>query len=373
MSELFIPGQTIGIIGGGHVARLLTLAAKSIGFQVGILEPEQGCSAAEIADWQIVSEFNDQNAMIKMAEKCDVLTFEQTPLDMTLLNRISELTSIPQSFELLEFPQNRLLERDFLDASNINIAPYATINRFPDIEKNIDSIGFPCILKTVHQRDGYNQHTMNRISDIRGCLPLIKSGTCILEAVIPFEKELTVMIVGNGNGNYSKFPIAETTYDHQGEFSQAVVPARVSQEIEDEIYRIADDIAVTLNVQGVLTIEMFITESQMIYVNSVSAGPHSSGAYSMEATNLSQFDAHIRGVCGWQLPFVTLYSPAIVLNIVGDQLIETISYIPFQDNWYHHYYGKNSLSKTETIGHVTVLTEDLEDEMRKIKNTNIWS
>ncbi len=373
LSELFIPGQTIGIIGGGHLARLLTLSAKSIGFHVGILAPEQGCTAAEVADWQIVADYTDQLAMVRMAEKCDVLTFEHLDNDLSLIRQVDELVSIPQSLELLEFPQDRLLERTFLDASNINIAPYAQINQIGDIEKNIEAIGFPCILKGDRgQGNAESQHVMKRISDIRGCLPLVREGTCILEAMIPFEKEITVMIVGNGNHDYSKFPIVETRYHKDGRFAQGIVPAELPNEITEEAYRIADDIAVTLNVQGILTIEMFVTEAGMIYVNSLAPGPHSAGHYSLEASNLSQFDAHIRGICGWQLPDIKLYSAAIMMNVASEQLIETISYIPFEKNWYHHYYGTTSLSKNDTVGHITILTDDVESELVHLEGIQIW-
>lgn len=373
LSELFIPGQTIGIIGGGHLARLLTLSAKSIGFHVGILDPEQGCTAAEVADWQIVAEFNDQLAMVRMAEKCDVLTFEHLDNDVSLIRQLDGLVSIPQSLELLEFPQDRLLERIFLDACNINIAPYAQINQISDIEKNIEAIGFPCILKGDRGRGTQeSQHTMTRLTDIRGCLPLIKEGTCILEAMIPFEKEITVMIVGNGNHDYSQFPIVETRYHQGGGFARGIVPAELPDEIIEEAYRIADDIAVTLNIQGILTIEMFVTEAGMIYVNSLSPGPHSAGHYSLEASNMSQFDAHIRGICGWQLPTIKLYSSAIMLNVVGDQLVETISYIPFEKNWYHHYYGTTSLNQSDVVGHITILTDDMDSELAHIDQLQIW-
>lgn len=373
MSNLFIPGQTIGIVGGGHLARLLALSAKSIGFQVGIFDPKEGCSAAEVADWQIVSTFDDELALVKMAEKCDILTFEYSLVAIEVIRKLDELVTIVQSDELLACPQDRLLERRVLEESNINIAPYGIISQISDIEGYIDSIGFPCILKSVHKREGQEtQHLMTKVSDIRGCLPLIKEGKCILEALIPFEKEIAVMVVGNGNGDYTTFPVAETFYDEDKQFVSAVVPADISTEIVEEVYRIADNLAVTLNLQGVMTLEMFITSSGMIYVNTINPGPHDAGSYSMEATNLSQFDAHVRGICGWQLPEVKLQSAAVLLQVQESQLVETISYIPFKKNWYHHYYGNDSLNQKEVVGHITALTTDIEGELTSIRETQIW-
>lgn len=374
MSDLFIPGQTIGIIGGGHQARLLTLSAKSMGFHVGILDPDEWCSASEIADWHIVADTNRQSALMNMAAKCDLLTFSNENINTEFISNISDFVTISQSLELIEISQNRVFARSFLENSNINIAPYVLISEFGDIEDSVDAIGFPCVLKSSRYmwEGSAQQYVLNDMSDIRNCLPLLQEDTCILEAQITDKIDISVTIVGNGNGDYVKFPVVETVYKEDGSFVRATVPASIPPEVSEEAQRIAEELAMILSVQGLLTVNLFVTSSGLIYVNSISSGPHCSGYYSMEASNLSQFDAHIRGIAGWKLPDISLYTPAITLNIAGNQSTETISCIPFNSNWYHHYYGNTAKEQADSVGHVTILTEDVSDELQKIKKTRIW-
>ncbi|MGX7058614.1 5-(carboxyamino)imidazole ribonucleotide synthase [Vagococcus humatus] len=373
MAKLFIPGQTIGIIGGGHIARMLTLAAKTLGFHVGILDSEENSAAGQIADWQIVAKVTDELALVKFAERCDVLTYEHEKISLSQFRQLQNIVDIPQGFDTLSFMQDRFLERAFLEEINMNIAPYTTIVQFTDIEDSIDSIGFPCVLKTTQNFLGDNMyHVMNSIKDIKGCLPLIHSGTCILEAVIPFEHEVSIVVVGNGLNEYKVYPVAENQLDGEKQWYQTHVPAVLDLEVLKELERVALTIAQGLHLKGVLTVELFVTESGMIYVNRLISLPIESGSYTLEATSLSQYEAHIRGICGWPLPEIKLISPAITLGIRGGELARSIGQIPYHPNWYYHYYSKNKQIFNQLMGHVTILTQDIQSSLKEVKESRIW-
>ncbi len=354
------------------MGRMLTFSAKSMGFRVGVLDPTSDCPAAQVADWHIVASFDDRKALVKLAEKADVLTYEFENVDVDTLHSIEEEIPVPQGSDLLAITQDRLMEKAFLESNNINIAPYETIVNITDIEEVIDGIGFPCVLKTTRGGyDGKGQHVMRSVADIQGCIPLLKTGTCVLEAWIPFEKEISLMVAANGLGDIRTFPVVENIH-RQNILHETLAPAKVSEEVIEEAERIGRVTAKSLNLRGVLGIEMFLDTAGGIYVNELAPRPHNSGHYSIEACNMSQFEAHIRGICNWPLSEVKLLSPAVMVNILGEHLIDSMVQIPEKPNWHFHYYGKAEAKFGRKMGHVTVLTENIEDELKEIEASKIW-
>ena len=365
------PGATIGIIGGGQLGKMLTMGAKKMGFQVGVLDPAENCPTAQIADWHIIADYDDVLALEEMARRSDVVTYEFENVNVDALSTITGLVPVPQGTDLLAITQDRLMEKSFLEANNIVIAPYATIISPTDIQDAIESIGYPCVLKTTRGGyDGKGQYVLKDRSDLAPAMNLLREGTCELEAWIPFEKELSIMVAGNGR-EYMTFPIVENSH-RNNILHQTIAPANISPDVASEVTRIAKVIAKAVDLHGVLAIEIFLTSSGSIYVNELAPRPHNSGHYSIEACNTSQFDAHIRGICGWPLGEVTLLSPAVMVNILGEDLEKTYQQIQRQPDWQFHYYGKKESKTGRKMGHVTIVTNDVEATKEQIKQTNIW-
>ena len=365
------PGATIGIIGGGQLGKILTMSAKKMGFQVGVLDPAENCPTAQIADWHIIADYDDVLALEEMARRSDVVTYEFENVNVDALSTITGLVPVPQGTDLLAITQDRLMEKSFLEANNIVIAPYATIISPTDIQDAIESIGYPCVLKTTRGGyDGKGQYVLKDRSDLAPAMNLLREGTCELEAWIPFEKELSIMVAGNGQ-EYMTFPIVENSH-RNNILHQTIAPANISPDVASEVTRIAKVIAKAVDLHGVLAIEIFLTSSGSIYVNELAPRPHNSGHYSIEACNTSQFDAHIRGICGWPLGEVTLLSPAVMVNILGEDLEKTYQQIQRQPDWQFHYYGKKESKKGRKMGHITIVTNDVEATKEQIKQTNIW-
>lgn len=368
-----MPGATIGIVGGGQLGRMMTFSAKKMGFRVGVLDPAEDCPTAQVADWHIVADYDDAFALGEMAKRSDVITYEFENVSVEALNGILQETPVPQGTDLLAITQDRLLEKSFLEANNIVIAPYETIISPTDIQDAIDRIGYPCVLKTTRGGyDGKGQYVLYSMADLAPSMNLLRSGgTCELEAWIPFEKEISVMVAGNGNGDFATFPVVENIH-RNNILHETIAPARILPEVAAEAQRIARVIAEALDLHGVLAIEMFLTKSGSLYVNELAPRPHNSGHYSIEACNFSQFDAHIRGICGWPLGKPVLLSDAVMVNVLGDELQETYELIPRKPNWQFHYYGKAEAKIGRKMGHITITTDDLYETLEEIYQTEIW-
>ncbi|MGX7395296.1 5-(carboxyamino)imidazole ribonucleotide synthase [Carnobacterium mobile] len=372
LPNLIVPGETIGIIGGGQLGRMLALAAKQMGYHVGVLDPEKNCPTAQIADWHIVAKYDNQEALMDLAMKSDVLTYEFENVDADRVDRLKKTVSVPQGSELLSITQDRLLEKAYLEMNNINSSPYATIISLEDIKESVSSIGFPCILKTIRGTDDdKGQRVLYDEEDIAGCAELLQFGTCVLEAWIPFERELSIVIVRDEAGKIATFPVAETIH-RQNKLHETIVPARVPIEVTEEVERISKSIADQLNLVGTLGIDMFLTPSGALYVNKLAPRPHSSGNYSLEACSMSQFEAHIRAICGWPLPEVNLLSPAVTVSIFGEHMRGSEMQIQLKPDWHFHYYGKEEPVNGSQMGHITILTENIEKTLTNINDTGIW-
>ncbi|MDH6365197.1 5-(carboxyamino)imidazole ribonucleotide synthase [Enterococcus sp. PF1-24] len=372
MDKPLLPGATIGIVGGGQLGRMLAISAKQMGFRVGILDPVKDCPAAQVSDWHVIAGYDETCALEELSKRCDVVTYEFENVDVAALSSIENNVPIPQGTDMLAITQDRLLEKAFLEENNIVIAPYATITTPADIITEIDSIGYPCVLKTTRGGyDGKGQFVIHKEEDLVEAMPLLKQGTCVLEAWIPFEKEISVVVAGNGKGETSVFPVVENIHRHNI-LHQTIVPARITNEVSDEAQRIAKIIAKALNLAGDLAVEMFLTRNGGLYVNELAPRPHNSGHYSIEACSISQFDAHIRGICSWPMPNVRLLSRALMINILGDELKETYQLIPEKPTWNFHYYGKAEAKSGRKMGHITILTKEMRKLLKEVKATGIW-
>ncbi|MGM0124387.1 phosphoribosylaminoimidazole carboxylase, ATPase subunit [Enterococcus sp. AZ194] len=368
-----LPGSAIGIVGGGQLGRMMALSAKEMGFRVGVLDPTEDCPASQVADWQIVAEYDDSLALEEMTKRVDVITYEFENVSVEALNAILPMTSIPQGTDLLAITQDRLMEKSFLESNNIVIAPYATIISPTDIQEAIESIGYPCVLKTTRGGyDGKGQYVLYGMQDLAPSMNLLREGTCVLEAWIPYEKELSVLVAGDGEGEYTVFPVVENRH-RENILHETIAPADVLTEVAEEAQRIAKVIAEAIGLAGTLAVEMFLTESGSIYVNEMAPRPHNSGHYTIEACSVSQFDAHIRGIAGWPLPKVRLLSEAVMVNILGDELLKTYNLVAEKPQWQFHYYGKAEAKSGRKMGHITILTENIEETLAEVEKTNIWN
>lgn len=372
LSEALKPGGVIGIIGGGQLGKMLAQSAKRMGYTVGILDPAAYCPAAQVSDWHIQADYSDEAALLAFAEKADVLTFEFENIDAALLKKMQKITDLPQGTDILTITQDRLKEKAFLKQAAIPVAAFEKVANKQELEQAITKIGYPSILKTVRfGYDGKGQILLTGEKDKEAAEQLILKQTCVLEAWIPFEKELSVMIVQNRKKERTVFPVSENIHRHNI-LHESVVPARIEKAVNEQVIEIAGKIADALDLVGTLGIEFFLDKEGTLYVNELAPRPHNSGHFTIEAASVSQFDAHILAVAGLPLPEAELLFPAVMVNILGQHMEKTTALREEKPGWSFHYYGKEDAQHNRKMGHITILTHDTAQTQSEIKNTEIW-
>ncbi|APX72610.1 5-(carboxyamino)imidazole ribonucleotide synthase [Companilactobacillus allii] len=371
MNNQILSGSTIGIIGGGQLGQMMSLSAKEKGYKVIILDPQPNCSAAQVSDEQIIAEYSDLNALIELAKKVDVLTYEFENVDATTIKEVSKYTYIPQGTKALEVTQNRIFEKDFLEKNDFPVVPHEVVSSIEDFTKAIDEIGAPSIIKTI--RGGYDGKGQIRISstNISGIEDLISSGECILEKTIILEKEVSVVVSRNVDGQTSLFPVIENIH-RENILHLSICPARISSVMAEKIQFIAEDIANKLELVGTMCVEFFISNTDELFVNEIAPRPHNSGHLTIEACNISQFDAHILGICNLPMPKIKQFSPAIMVNVLGQHLEESRKSVFNHVEWNLHDYGKSEIKHNRKMGHITILTKNLDESINKIEKNSIW-
>lgn len=370
----FIPqGSTIGIIGGGQLGQMMALDAKQTGMKVIILDPTPNCPAGQVADEQIVAPYADTKAIEKLADKADVLTYEFENVDLNALEDVQDRVYLPQGTNLLYTTENRLREKNFLRQAGVKTAPFMVVHTSAELKDAVKKIGYPAVLKTSEGGyDGHGQEVLRNKDDLDKCAPILATGDCILEGWVPFNRECSVMVGRNEDGEITAFPVSENIH-HDEILHLSIVPARISSELQQKAQKIAVQIAQAINLRGILGVEMFVTDDGEIYINELAPRPHNSGHYSIEACNFSQFAIHNRAICNWPLPQVELLKPVVMVNVLGQHVNGVRQQIQKKADWHFHDYGKAEVRHNRKMGHVTILTDDIEATLAEIDNTGIWS
>ena len=374
-SDFIEQGKTIGIIGGGQLGQMMALSAKYGGMKVITLDPTPDCPCGQVADKQIIAEYSDVKAIEELAKESDVLTYEFENVDLNALKDVADKVKIPQGTNLLYITKHRLREKNFLRSAGCMTAPYLPVKNMTELKDAIKKIGYNCVLKTCEGGyDGHGQEVLKSGTDLENnehIKEILATGDCILEGWVPFKVEASVMVARNAKGEVTVFPVSEN-YNADEILHISIVPARVSKEVYDKAQAIAKRIAEAIHLRGILGVELFILANGDIYVNELAPRPHNSGHYSIEACNFDQFDIHDRAICNWPLPKIKLLSKVVMVNVLGQHVAGVRKVIPEKSNWHFHYYGKAEIRHNRKMGHVTILTDDIEKTLKEINDTHIW-
>ncbi|WP_068986393.1 MULTISPECIES: 5-(carboxyamino)imidazole ribonucleotide synthase [Lysinibacillus] len=373
MTKIIYPGQTIGIIGGGQLGRMMALAAKEVGFKIAVLEPSMDSPCGQVADIRIVAPYDDEAALEELAEVSDVITYEFENIDYEGLKRLTQIAYVPQGPELVRITQDRVTEKEAIMNAGCPVAPYIVANTYEELVANIDKIGYPCIVKTARGGyDGKGQQLLKSVEDLPLAKDLFSHSQCIAEGFVPFAKEISVIVQRNGNGESYCQPVGENIHVHHI-LHETIVPARIKEETALAAEREALKIADYLHLVGTLAVEMFVLEDGGIVINELAPRPHNSGHYSIEACNVSQFHQHIRAICGWPLRKPQLWAASIMVNVLGQHVMPLSNSIAKYPEWSIHLYGKAEAKVNRKMGHVTIMTKNLEETLQQIESSGIWS
>lgn len=368
-----LPGQTIGIIGGGQLGRMMALAAKANGFRIAVLDPAEDSPCGQVADIKIIGEYGHLDSIKKLADVSDVVTYEFENISAEALEWLCANAHVPQGSEVLEITQDRTKEKTAIQKAGCVVAPYAVITTEKDIYDNIEKLGYPAVLKTSRGGyDGKGQVVIKSGQDIKKAAELLDNGVCVLEKWIAFEKEISVIICRNISGEKAVFPVGENVHK-ENILHQTIVPAMITADAEERAVKAANQLAEALSLVGTLAVEMFLTKDGQIYINELAPRPHNSGHYSIEACETSQFEQHIRAVCNWPLGSTELLKPAVMVNILGEHQEPLIKKIPELDDWKIHLYGKKDAKYKRKMGHVTILRNSAEEAIEEAEKSGIWT
>lgn len=372
LAKTILPGQTIGIIGGGQLGRMMALAAKEAGFRIAVLDPSTDSPCGQVADIEITASFSDRNALKQLADVSDVITYEFENIDYESLKWLQTISYVPQGAELIRITQHRIYEKEAIVKAGANVAPYQAIYTDADLELHISTLGFPAVLKTATGGyDGKGQVVIREESDVKRAMQLLEHGPCVLEKWVPFEKEISVIVTRSTNGETTVLPVAENIHVNNI-LHETIVPARISEHLQWQAIQEAKKIADYVQLVGTLAVEMFITSDSEVLINELAPRPHNSGHFSIEACATSQFAQHIRAICNWPLKDTTLLKPAVMVNVLGQHMEEAIQRIGRYPHWSFHLYGKKEAKTNRKMGHITVLTDDVDRTLEEINQSQIW-
>ncbi len=372
LSNIILPGQTIGIIGGGQLGKMMALAAKAMGFQIIVLDPVPDCPCGQVADEQIVGAYDDLQVMKELAVKSDVITYEFENIDATTLKWLTEHAYVPQGTELLKITQDRIKEKAAIQSAGVEVAPYAVIEEIEHVHLSINDMGLPAVIKTARGGyDGKGQVVIRTPEDLLKAESLIEQGSCVLEKWIEFEKEISVIITRNSQGEIAVFPVAENLH-RNNILHQTIVPARISKAVEEKAIVEVEKIANAFHLVGTLAVEMFVTKDEKIYINELAPRPHNSGHFSIEGCETSQFEQHIRAIANWPLAQTSLLKPVVMVNILGEHQAQLFDKIPDLKDWKIHLYGKKEAKLHRKMGHVTLLRDKVEEAIAEAEASGIW-
>jgi 5-(carboxyamino)imidazole ribonucleotide synthase len=364
-----MPGAAIGILGGGQLGRMMTMAAKRMGYGVHILDPVPACPAAQVADGHIVAEYHDRAAAVELARLVDVVTIEFENIPAGTLEHLEALTMVRPNSLVARIAQHRWKEKNFLSTNGFPIAIYRVVRSITELYKSIEEIGYPCVLKTASGGyDGKGQHIINRPDQVRTAWELLSTTEGVLEQYLSLAKEISVIVARNPRGEIACYPVSENTHLNSI-LNTAVMPAAISDELVEESQGLACKLTEMLGVVGLLAVEMFVTTDGQLLLNEIAPRPHNSGHQTFDAAMTSQFEQVIRAICGLPLGSTRISKPVAIANLMGEL------WNFGTPDWHRvlelpeiklHLYGKTEARRGRKMGHLSATGDTSEEAVTKV-------
>jgi 5-(carboxyamino)imidazole ribonucleotide synthase len=366
------PGKAIGVLGGGQLGRMFAQAAQSMGYRVHVYEPSGDCPAGAVADQLTSAPYDDAAALEAFARSVDVVTYEFENIPAEPLKLIERIVSLHPAPGVLHICQNRWREKAWLKANGIPHAEYAEALE-GDVGAAAVQLGLPCVVKTADfGYDGKGQMKIETPADLARAAAIFRGRRCVVEQWVDFEREISVICARTASGETRAYPAGENIHaDHILDVS--IVPARIAAPVEARARELALGIAEKLGVVGLLAVEMFLASDGNLIVNELAPRPHNSGHWSIDGGETSQFEQHVRAVCGLPLGPSGARGPTVMVNILGDAWTPREGEVSVQPDWTAilsepaaklHLYGKPVPRPGRKMGHFTVQGADVEAALR---------
>ena len=347
------PGSTIGIVGGGQLGRMLARAASRMGYKTHIFTPEKDSPASHVATTTTVGAYQDTTALRAFGQSVDIVTFEFENIPAETLTMLESVVAVRPKPEVLFTTRHRLREKEFIRSVGITTAPFAPVCTEAELVAAIKNIGTPSVLKTTELGyDGKGQVVIREAGDALKAWASLGKTECVLEGFINFSAEASVIVARSTNGEMRCYPLVENIHrDHI--LHRTIAPASFIDTHQVEAVRIAKTLAEALDVVGLLAVELFVTD-QGLLVNELAPRPHNSGHWTIEGAPTSQFEQHIRAICGWALGDTRARGECEMINLLGDDWQQWQTYAQ-QPQAHVHLYGKTESRAGRKMGHVTIV------------------
>ena len=364
---VILPPAMLGMLGGGQLGRFFVIAAHEMGYKVTVLDPDSNSPAGKIADVHICAAFDDQAALLKLANSCAAITteFENVPADS--LSLLAKIKPVRPSAYSVAIAQHRVSEKNFLKQAGLPVAPFVVINQAEDLPADGEAI-YPAILKVA--RFGYDGKGQARVRNRQEALTAFNAfehEECVLEKMLKLDYEVSVVLARDAQGNVASFPTAENSHLN-GILDVSIAPARGSDAISHQAQKLAIMVAEKLNYTGVLGVEFFVCDGELL-VNEMAPRPHNSGHYTIDACITNQFEQQVRVLTGLPLGSAKQHSSAVMVNLLGDiwpSADEAPAWLAAlaQAQLKMHLYGKQAARAGRKMGHYTVLSANRDEAIK---------
>jgi 5-(carboxyamino)imidazole ribonucleotide synthase len=383
MDSVIAPGAVVGMLGGGQLGAMFAAAARRLGYQVAVWDPDPDAPAHRWAHHSFARPFEDDQTRRRFADLVSVVTYEWENIPIGLCDRLEQLRPVRPACRILRVVQDRIEQKSYLRARGFPVPAFRTAAS-PEELKAAADLGYPCICKTARAGyDGKGQWRLSDEEDLGRVQAQVRAAAregsrWIIEEWIDFEREVSLVAVRGLQGETRVYPLVENLHQH-GILRQTIVPANVASATASEAAALAERLLSDLDGIGVFCLELFLMSDGRLLINEVAPRPHNSGHYTLDACTVSQFEQQVRAVCGLPLGEVRLLSPATMINLIGDEVERTsrepgLSRVLATPGAAMHLYGKRAVRAGRKMGHVTFLAPQQEtavaraDTLRSLLN-----
>ncbi len=368
------PGTRIGLLGGGQLARMLTLAGTAMGFSFTVLDPTPNNPAVLAGADPLTAPYDDPDALKALAATCAVVTYEFENVPATTVEQLEQITSVPQGSALLTTCQHRLREKTALQALGVPVTPFAAVASVDDLHAFFETHG-PTMLKTATGGyDGKGQVRIEQASEVEAAFAQLSASgrELIAERIFTFAVEASVMVARSTSGAVACYPVGENFHE-RNILTFTRIPAKISPETQARAEQVARQVAEGLQLVGLLGVELFVSPDGDLVVNELAPRPHNSGHWTQNAAATCQFEQHLRAITGWPLGQTDALAPVVMLNILGEHLPHLLTALPhLPPNAHVHLYGKPEARPGRKMGHVNLVLSDSSPPLDALKALSIW-
>ena len=352
--DVFPPGSIIGIMGGGQLGRMTALAAANLGYRCHIYTEDTDSPAAQVSATTTVASYKDQAALTQFAKAVDLITYEFENIPLSSITLLKNIKAIRPSPSILAISQHRGKEKEFAEQHGVNVAPYKFIKKISDLESAIKTIGTPSVLKTCRfGYDGKGQIVINEPEEIHSAWNQLSSDDLVLEQFVEFEKEISIIIARDINHKTKAYQAAENNHvDHI--LDATSVPADITDKTASMAADIGLKLAESLDLIGLLAVEMFVMGDGTVVMNEIAPRPHNSGHWTQDGAQTSQFEQFVRAITGQPLGETKMTRAVKMQNLIGDAVKQLPSFFN-NPNAKIHLYGKQEVRPGRKMGHVNIL------------------